>query len=91
MLNHKTNNVFRVLSGKQNEPDNSIEFRVSKNGIVVLMNDYFIPSNKLLLNEWLIINHDNQSRVELQKTYKLLTWLFYWRNLFNDVQDYVRQ
>ena len=80
----------RVLRGTQNGTDKTIGFKV-RNGIVLVNGRYFIPLKKELRIELLIINHDNQSHIGVQKSYELLSRSFYWKNMFNDVQDYIRQ
>ena len=59
--------------------------------LVLVNGRYFIPLKKELRIELLIINHDNQSHIGVQKSYELLSRSFYWKNMFNDVQDYIRQ
>ena len=80
----------RILSGKRNDLDQRTKFFI-RNGIVVVNGRYFIPPHNVLRNKLLSQYHDKAGHVGVQKTFELLSRTFYWRNMYQDVQDYVRQ
>ena len=61
-----------------------------RNSLIRKANRIFIPQNNELRNYLLNQFHDNSGHFGREKTINILSRYFYWNNIFDDANEYVR-
>jgi len=89
----KDNQCVRYLHGEINLNSNTNNhFSIdSEHNLVLYNNRYYIPNNNILRNKLLKQFHDNSGHIGVQKTHELISRQVYWKNLYDDIVEYVKQ
>jgi len=92
-VQHQDEQCSKYLSNEINlNSNNHNHFSVDSTNNLVLFNQrIFIPNDNTLRNKLLRQFHDNSGHIGVQRTHELISRQVYWKNLYDDIVEYVKQ